>query len=300
MQRISEQALLLGPRKSLVGVITHSSPPADETDRPMFVILNAGVIHRVGPNRMHVGLARALATLGYNVLRFDLSGIGDSDMRQDALAPLDASLADIREVLDSLESTRGVRKFVLIGLCSGANHAILYVGSDRRVVGLVLLDPSIPRTSRFYLIYYGRRLIRLSSWLNLALGRHPMWKALKRRVEQRAKGIDLEEPNLESREIRSLLERAYQSSVDKGVPMLAVFTAGLEIQHNYREQLLDAFPHVPFGALLRLEYFENSDHMFTSAASRERLFRLVVEWVEGAAFRAEPAGQPRAVVVGSS
>ncbi len=97
-----------------MGIIAQGAA-ARPTDRPAAVILNAGIVHRVGPNRMFVTLARRLAAAGTFVLRFDLSGIGDSETRNDGLAPFDSSLADIREVLDMLESTRQIRRVVLAG-----------------------------------------------------------------------------------------------------------------------------------------------------------------------------------------
>lgn len=95
MNQIREQALLLGPRKSLVGIIAVSPSPLP--DAPMVVILNSGIIHRVGAHRVYVPLSRALAAAGFPVLRFDLSGIGDSENRVDMLSPFEASLADIRK-----------------------------------------------------------------------------------------------------------------------------------------------------------------------------------------------------------
>src|SRR5208337_1020254 len=80
----------------LVGIVTQPVDYEPE-DRPVFVILNTGIIHRVGHHRMYVSLARALARLGYQVLRFDLSGIGDSESREDGLSLLDGALADVRE-----------------------------------------------------------------------------------------------------------------------------------------------------------------------------------------------------------
>ena len=71
----------------------------------------------------------------------------------------------------------------------------------------------------------------------------------------------------------------------------AIFTAGLEDRHNYRDQLRDAFPQVAFGDQLRLDYFHDSDHMFTSEAARERLVDLVADWACGTVFPLE--GQPR-------
>ena len=53
MERLVEQALLLGPRKSMVGVITPASARAAVPDAPFVVILNAGIIHRVGPFPWH-------------------------------------------------------------------------------------------------------------------------------------------------------------------------------------------------------------------------------------------------------
>jgi pimeloyl-ACP methyl ester carboxylesterase len=292
MERVVEQALLLGPRKSLVGVVTPASAQAMVAEAPFVVILNAGIIHRVGPNRMHVLLARALAAAGFGVLRVDLSGLGDSEARDDALPPLDATMADIREILDMLEATRGVRRVVLVGLCSGADHSIIYAGGDERVVGVALMDPSIPRTLGYYVHHYGHRALGLRAWLNLMLGRHPVWRALKRRLrgtpgEAHAEG-EARGPSLEDPKVRAFLQNAYGRALGNGVQMLAVLTADRQRQHNYRRQLLDAFPQLSFGPQLWLEYFKECDHTFSSAANRARLIGLVEAWMKATRFRSPP------------
>ena len=138
---------------------------------------------------------------GYPSLRFDLSGIGDSAPRADALAPVEAALADIREALDSLQAARKARRVILAGLCSGADFSILYAASDPRVVGLVLMDPSIPRTSRFHVHRFLSRISRARSWLNVIQGRHPVWGILKEKValgtEQAASVADRAEAALD-------------------------------------------------------------------------------------------------------
>jgi pimeloyl-ACP methyl ester carboxylesterase len=285
VSKVREQVLLLGPRKSLLGIVTESVATDADTGRPVIVILNAGIVHRVGPSRMHVALARRLAALGYAAVRFDLSGIGDSERRPDVLNLLDAALADIRETLDSLESSIQLRRAVLVGLCSGADQAVVYAGSDPRVVGIVLLDPHIPRTRQYYFRYYGSRLFRLNSWLNIMLGKHPMWRAHR---EDGVAGDARPDENfireLSSHKLRSFLERAYRRTLESGTQFLAVFTGGLEAQHCYRKQLLDAFPRLRFGDRLRLEYFKEADHMFQSESDRVRLIELIVDWLEQTRF----------------
>jgi hypothetical protein len=211
--------------------------------------------------------------------------LGDSESRADALPPVEAALSDIREVLDSLESKRQTRRFILVGLCSGADHSIFYAGSDPRVVGVVLLDPSIPRTFGYYLRHYSARVVRLSSWLNFVRGRHLFWYLQKKRAEQSeiepqaSRALDLNAP-----EVRSYLERAYRVALDNGNQFLAIFTSGLENQHNYRKQLLDAFPRLTFGPRLRLFYLADCDHTFTAECHRAQLIQMVVEWVQSTPF----------------
>lgn len=296
MEHIVEQALLLGPRQSMVGVITPASAQAVVPDAPFVVILNAGIIHRVGPNRMHVLLARALAAAGFSVLRVDLSGLGDSEARNDALPPLDATMADIREILDMLQATRQVQRVVLVGLCSGADHSIIYAGTDERVVGVALMDPSIPRTLGYYVHHYGHRILGLRAWLNLVLGRHPIWRALRRRLSPTAAAspaeVEARGPSLEDPKVKAFLQNAYGRALANGVQLLAVLTSDRQRQHNYRRQLLDAFPQLPFGKQLWLEYFKECDHTFASAANRARLIGLVEAWMKATHFRTPPKTPP--------
>jgi pimeloyl-ACP methyl ester carboxylesterase len=283
MPAIREQVLLLGKQRSMVGVLSTNASDSDGTDRPAVVILNSGIIHRVGANRVHVVLARSLADKWYTVLRFDLSGIGDSEPRRDALAPFDAAMADIGEVLDYLEQTKGIRRVILVGLCSGASHALHYAAGDSRVVGLALLDLYLPRTVRYVFHRYGRRFLRLASWRNIVTGRHPMWHRLRERLLRLPIEAD-PTPMFTREQIRELLENDINAVTARGVQLLCLFTGGLEEQHNYRTQMLDALPGARFGSLLRLEYFGDSDHTFSSSRNRARMIDLLSDWVSAVTF----------------
>jgi alpha-beta hydrolase superfamily lysophospholipase len=281
MARLAESVVLLGPRRSLVGIHTPPAVPAAREPGTFVVILNAGIIHRVGPNRLHVELARAIAASGYSALRFDLSGIGDSRPRADTLPPLEAALADVREAVDSLSKERGATRFVLIGLCSGANLSIISASTDERIAAVGLIDPYIPRTRRYYFNHYFGRMGRVQSWRNFLRGEHPVWHWIKDRLASRR--IDASGSTRASdpseREIRSFLEGAYGSAAKRGVKIFAAFTADLEAQHNYREQIIEAFPEIPLASVLQLHYFTHADHTFSSSRDRWQLIEVLVKWL---------------------
>ena len=285
MRKFTEQAVMLGRHKSLVGIFTQAAtPPACRL--PAIVILNTGIIHRVGHARMYVTLSRTLAAAGHMVLRFDFSGLGDSAPSAEGLPPPELSLADIREALDWLETACNAPRVILVGLCSAADHALLYGHTDPHVVGLILMDPSIPPTARYLVDYLRPRLTRLSSWLSVLRGQSRIWRMLVERIAYAVRSTwEPEYVSLQSPRVRAYLEQVYQRSLDRGIEFLAIFTGQSFSRQTYREQLLDAFPGVAFGKQLRLEFFRDCDHAFTFESDRKELIRVIVEWMASTEFR---------------
>ncbi|MFZ0549427.1 MAG: alpha/beta fold hydrolase [Steroidobacteraceae bacterium] len=274
-----EQVALLGKDSSLVSIIARPEA-CPGGDRPAIVILNTGIIHRVGHHRMYVALSRALASQGHTVVRFDFSGIGDSASAKDRLPLLAACLGQIRDVIDSVERTYQIRRFVLVGLCSGADHAILHARNDARVVGLVLMDPTLPPTARYYFHYVMQRLAHPRNWLSVVSGRSGLVRLLARHLRARLKsaGKPAEQPTLESLQFSPQLAECYRAVAQRNVKTLAVFTS-VSARHTYPRQMIDAFPETRLAGILRLEYFPDSDHHFSLGQSRTRLVGLIADWL---------------------
>jgi hypothetical protein len=60
--------------------------------------------------------------------------------------------------------------------------------------------------------------------------------------------------------------------------MLSVFTS-VSARHTYQQQMRDAFPEVSSHGALRLEFFPDSDHVFSAERERMRLYRVIADWL---------------------
>ena len=163
----AEKPVAFGRWNSLIGVTCTPAQPhvTREAGAPAAVFLNAGILHRVGPNRLYVRLARMLADAGIPSLRFDLAGVGDSPTARDPRGSvLDIVERDIADAIDFAARQSRDGTVVLIGLCSGADNALQAAVRDERVAGAVLLDPNVHRTRGFWLRHYARKLVHPDTW----------------------------------------------------------------------------------------------------------------------------------------
>src|SRR2546425_618093 len=119
-------------------------PPADPRragpGRPPILISNAGSVNRAGPHRLYVKMARRWAELGFDVLRIDLSGIGDSPVGPGARENLTyppGALEDLDKAIRALGSER----VIVVGLCSGGDYAFQLGAREPSVAGACMLNP---------------------------------------------------------------------------------------------------------------------------------------------------------------
>jgi pimeloyl-ACP methyl ester carboxylesterase len=245
------------------------------------LLLNAGMLHRVGPNRVHVRLARRLAAAGFVVMRFDYSGIGDSRPREDALPFAASAVEETRQAMDFLAESRGVTRFVLFGICSGADNALRAAGQDPRVVGAALIDSyNLPTVARV-LHMYANRLLSLHSWRRLLTGRSFIWSSARTaRSLQRAASAshDGYASLLPSRE-----EYVAQVSrlAQRGASLYLLYTGESPGYVNYRRLLRKPIRRWPWRNRIRVEYLRDTDHVFTLLGSQDRLLNAIEGWLAG-------------------
>lgn len=274
---ISEKVVRFGAA-SLVGILSEGEGDA-VASRPAVLILNAGVLHRAGPARMHVALARKLAGAGFTALRFDFSGIGDSEARKDAVPFDDRVVLEVREAMDFLARTRGIDRFVLFGLCSGADAAFAVARGDRRVVGHVSLDGFAYRTFGYYVHHYAPRFLRFRSWLGFAARQA---RSLGRAVNGGRNGSApaARRPVMFTRSFPSRDEAAAELAAlaARGVRQFFIYSAGHGHWYNHAGQFDRMFRHVYFNGGLTVRYFDQADHTFPDLRQQDALTSAVRAW----------------------
>jgi pimeloyl-ACP methyl ester carboxylesterase len=286
-----ERACQFGEGQSLFGILSIPAK-AGAGDNPVVVILNTGTAHRVGHHRMYVSLARTLAAKGYSVLRFDFAGIGDSRPSESGAPLLESNLADIRVALDWLETHLEMRRFVLVGLCSGADYAVMYSHTDRRIVGLALLDPYVLKTPRYILDYVLFRVAKPRSILRFRPSKSRLIRAMIGSLlfSKRETG-SLRHISFRGQEARTTLEAIYTKNVAAGMQILVLCT-GIDVapKNTYEAQFADSFKNVDFKDQLQARFLRDCDHLFSSPSSRDLLNDLTLTWIAGASF--PTSGEP--------
>jgi pimeloyl-ACP methyl ester carboxylesterase len=291
---MKEEALLFGKTKSLVGIMTYPSETAGTDNLPAVVILNAGIMHRVGPNRLHVKIARTLAAMGLVVLRFDFSGVGDSKVREDALPFERSALAETQEAMDCIHEARGTEKFVLMGMCSGATISFKTACSDPRVVGAVLINArmhldgmndelgSYVRNRTLARHYWRIALFssfRAKNWLKAITGKVESWKIMSKMLTGFQIGSFFSRKEKVSSELNNVL--AVLNSLSKGgVRLLHICSEG-DFGMDYLHVILgDKLKEWRADAKLSMEVIQGANHTFTLLWSQECLLETITNWAQ--------------------
>jgi pimeloyl-ACP methyl ester carboxylesterase len=276
-QPIQETVCHFGPQGGLFGILTTPDDAIAVEDAPIALILNAGIVHRVGPFRLHVDLARQLADAGYSTLRLDLSGLGDSAQRTGKIDTLNRAELDVRDAMDHLQKETGVDRFVIIGLCSGAYNAHQVSVTDDRIVGSVFMDGIVFRTLGFFWRHKVGRMLKPRFWRN----------AIKRRLtgenssDSEGAGQTLAEGEFFGEDLdKDLVIRDLESLMNRGVRMLFLYTDGYDDICG-RSQFKEMYGLLPDEGQLQVEYYPKSEHTFRIIENREAACGRVTSWMTG-------------------
>lgn len=295
----------------LFGILTEATAKAPRP-RVAVILLNAGAVHHIGNNRMYVTFARAWAARGLTVLRLDVGGIGDSGPapgKQENDVYATTVVADIQTAMREL-GARGLDRFLLVGLCSGAYAAFRTALAGGPIVACVMMNPQTfhwkegdtldvtPAGTASAAAHYQRAFFRRESWAKMLRGKVDLKKlaiVVARRLQsiaaakldnvQRAAGM---RPQPGQGDVAIDLH----ALLDAGIEVLMVFSTGdpgLDLLTMKAGAELD---RLKMRLGFRMAFIDGTDHTFTPVWSQEALEQLLTEYLSGCADRLVPRRSP--------
>ena len=263
---MKEIACQFGDNKRLSGIMTLSNQEASTSNKAI-VFLNAGLVTRHGPYRIHTRIARLAAQYGLNSLRFDYGDLGYSQPEQSGNSLITRTNNEIKEALDYLQSELRINQFILFGLCSGAEDGFRYADIDERVKGVIMIDSFSYKIPQNALISC---LFRFQSWVFRKLRKlknKPYYQ--KKLAHKEANLIDYQYmPRSECNQIMTHL-------IQRNVAIHFIYTSGIAYPFRYKEQFWTIFPELKPYKLATLDYLPTIGHVQLFEDERGHLLEVI-------------------------
>jgi exosortase A-associated hydrolase 1 len=278
-----ERGLLFGSdHNRLVGVIAQ---PADYRETGVLLLVG-GPQYRVGSHRQFTLLARDLCASGIASLRFDYTGMGDSEGDR---VEFSDTAGDLAAALDTMFSELvHLKQVVVWGLCDAASSAMMFAHLDPRIAGLVLLNPWVHgedfspgvKVTR----YYGPQISTRDSWRRLLSGEIALLPTI----------------------------RDFTLNALRALPSWLGLGSGGATRHGFVRQMLEGFQRFPGRSLVILGEedltageFNNlvehdrawraamaspqvtthtvagADHTFSRRGWKDEVARVTIDWIDG-------------------
>lgn len=286
LAKLSETSHLFGEHRHLLGTISIAGSVANTG----CVLMSAGVVHRIGPHRINVKLARALTAAGLPSLRMDLAAVGDSRSPPTDTAYDQQAVTDLVAGIDLLIAQTGVSRVIMIGVCSGAIYSLRTALLDQRVIGLHMIDGyayATPRTRRERFLQRGRTLT--AKFIKNAVG-------ARLRNQSRTPSGGPERDYGLSHPPKAQFAADLTQLLDRGVSIYQMFSGSILQNYNYQDQFADGFAQFDNLTAVRTEFTPQFDHTVTALATQRELLERIVPWASGIADATQThQGHPDAI-----
>ena len=293
---IRETACRISPSPDLFGILSEPRDLSNE-DLPTIVLLNAGAAYRIGPGRMNVEMARQFSAQGFRCLRLDLCGLGDSvagEVGDENNSYAETAFRDIELALQALRDRWGSRRFVLMGLCSGAYAAFQSAAQfqDPSLVEGILINPltyfwrdgmSLDFSPTRELIrehYYLSSALQPGKWLKLLSGRSHIGIRGALRLIARRLGLSRRQPTETCDSVRKI-GPSHPAAEDLNADLKQIVASSRQLSMFFATtdpgySILTSQAGRQAGQMrrsgrLRVNFIDDADHTFSRHAARQKL-----------------------------
>jgi hypothetical protein len=279
------EIITFGTDNKLTGII--SQPKENNNQLPCVIFLNAGIVYRIGPNRIYHRLSKELNQLGFTTFRFDFSGIGDSSISLNENYE-DYQVNECIEAIDLVEKIYNIKKFIIIGMCSGADVGFNVSLNTDRIVGLVSINGQFLKLidnpdllnkiaqHQIKLRYYKRNIFSLNRWMKIIQGKSKLFKNIYNIIfkPSNVKVVNNSEANITN------LKSHWESLNNNGIHVFLIFSEGSVCYDLFKITSSEILNSLEKYKNLEYKFVKDVDHTFTLNWAQEYLFSLIYKWLQ--------------------
>jgi pimeloyl-ACP methyl ester carboxylesterase len=278
------------------------------------ICLNTGLNDMVGWHRLQVKVARFLAGNGYNVLRFDNAGIGDSEgeIGESSIVRIFSSIEtglwkeEARASVDFMADRFGDRLYYYLGFCGGGLTGIFAAVGDARVNGVINIAAPITLSSDEYMEKtdpwtvkkqaqsYARKIFSLKSIYTFVSGKSDyseIYRSISNFLKHKWSGKYDEKVSREEGEeaIHNFNHRFYEAFLEymkQQRPALFYYAENDAAAWELKKHFLGKVQSLrSVDRLFRYEEVQGANHIFSGVASQEKMKTDILEWLRRSTVR---------------
>jgi len=294
---------------NLAGILHKAT--ADSSRDIAVLLISPGFKGRVAPHRLYVKMANRFNDLGFDVLRFDPEGIGDSegeiieDQAADVLSSIEIGryITDTISAMDWMEKEHGAKSFILSGLCGGAITGLLTAAEDTRVdsvlgLGIPVVLSSLKRQDPYAYISQGELRGMRKRYIMNAINLKKWWRFLTLRSDYRmifksifmsakpsenqASSYGRKKPDLtKSSNLNPLFVKSIFSVLHSSRDICLIFSERDRLYYEFEEKFIARYQQdfQKFHNRCEISVVKDANHIFSSPQWVESMLSTACEWL---------------------
>ncbi|BBB28771.1 hydrolase 1, exosortase A system-associated [Neptunomonas japonica] len=290
----SEQPFVFSCEGEELVAVLHLPKTPEKAGGIGVLVIVGGPQYRVGSHRQFLHLARHLAKENIPVMRFDYRGMGDASGE---LLGFENVQVDIQNAIDNfMQKVPELEGVVLWGLCDAASAACFYAPSDKRVAGLVILNPWVRseagEAKAFLKHYYLQRLFSRQLWSKVLKGNFNISASLASLVSMLKRSSSSEDKSVVESEIACTVEPLKQPSTnlpEKIQSSLKAYQGPVQYIMSGNDLTAAEFDDAVKGSKsftrllkqkrMQREDLKSADHTFSKREWRDKVAAWTVNWI---------------------
>ncbi len=273
------------------------------------ICLNTGLNDMVGWHRIQVKTARFLAKNGYDVFRYDDTGIGDSEgvLESESIVDIFSDIetglfvGNANAAVNLVGSKFKEHKLAYLGFCGGGLTAIHSAARNRKIQGVISIGGPVTLSSDDYLYKrdpwvveknvknYKSKIFNVRAWVRLLTFRgdyKTISSSLINYVKHKIKGEYGDKVNPSSLDDVKNLNRTIFSSFEEFVkrkcPCLFFYAETDSATWEFKKYFLAKYKEKYFSGNQLNTYIEapQANHILSSRVSQNMLHEAIINWLK--------------------